>query len=133
MLAKTLKFNNIHDFFALDPDVMTFVSHWAKKSEQDAFDILGKMLGASWPVSDIRAMANQTNTPKKYSDDDKVFLPMTLAINPEIKDWLIKTVGRGSFIGGGEYAAGRSEKIVEMAEMTPQEFMSWMNNASGKQ
>lgn len=85
------------------------------------------MLGTYWTVEDIRNLDKKQKGTSNYANDDTVVLPLTLAVNPQIKEWLVKMVGKGVAIAGGDYAPQQGEQIVELGEMSKEAFINWIS------
>jgi hypothetical protein len=93
-------------------------------------NIWGKMLGTIWTRDQIKQMVSSKETSVVASE---VFIPLAQGINPELIDGLKKTfrVHEGNFIGGGEYRQETGEEIVNLGDLSREEFLRFANQATG--
>lgn len=101
-----------------------FVFHYQEKVEQAQMEKMAKMLGLLWTKEDFGKDSNSS------ANMDKIFIPLSLVINPRLKDeWQIEknlgTAGKGH-VGGGEYMPKKDEQIVSMDQMTPAEYKEFI-------
>ena len=108
--------------------LLRFTAHWLQKREGDAVDLLTRMLGTVWKREDVAKMMDGKSSPP-----DEVFLPLSLAINAELGEQLREMfrVGKGAFIGGGEYLPQVGEQVVELGDMPIEQFKRLAQMASG--
>ena len=88
------------------------------------------MLGITWTQESVNAMVNGK---QKATAPNEIMIPLSLAINGDLFDALKKTfrVTRGKFIGGGEYETTQGENVVELGDLSIDEFLRWANKATG--
>lgn len=102
---------------ALDSDMLSFAYFWLKKTEDDWWDRMAKLLGLLWTSDDMPALRGEGRTSKK---SESVFLPLLLALKPEIKTHLLETLE-------GHDAGVKAD--INLADMPKDEFLSWIKNA----
>ena len=62
-----------------------------------------------------------------YKKDDMVFLPLALALRPELRDMLIKMVGGdGGLAMPRDYQGQRNEVMVDLGKVSHQEFLDFV-------
>lgn len=103
------------DIAALDSDMLSFTYFWLKKVEDDWFDRAAKLLGLLWTSDDLPALRGEGKSRKSQS----VFLPLLLALKPEIKKHL-----EDSLEG---YDAGVKADI-NLADMPKEDFLKWVKD-----
>lgn len=117
-------------FLALvqEPDLLNYTYHYLRKREEDQYQRWGRLLGVIWSRQDVEAMLNSD---KSASAPERVFTPLSLAINPDLRDGLkdMFRVHKGAFVGGGEYHPESQEEIVEMGDMDRDEFLRFASAA----
>lgn len=108
--------------------LLRFTAHWLQKRESDVADLLMKLLGTAWSREDVTKMMETKSAPP-----DDIFLPLALAVNPELGEQLREMfrVGKGAFIGGGEYLPGAGEQVVELGDLPAEDFKRLAQMASG--
>lgn len=90
---------------------------------------LGKLLGTRWTVKEIRHLAanNKPSSNKIWKPDDEIVIPLTIALNNEFMKSLGDLVGSGE-IGGGEYRPGENEQVVELGELSKDDYLQTIRN-----
>lgn len=109
--------------------MLHYTAYWLAKKESDWFERLGHLLGTEWSREQVERLVN----PKQGATvPDKMFLPLSLAINPDLTEWLkqIFKVGQGQHIGGGEYVPGAGESVEELGDLSKDEWMKWIGGAT---
>ena len=103
-----------------------FIWHYQEKVEQAQLEKTAKMLGLLWTKEDFEKTKD-----KSAPNMDRVFIPLSLILNPKLKEeWQIeKNLGTSShqnYVGGGEYKTKKDERILSMDQMTADEFKQFM-------
>ena len=111
--------------------------------EQQNF--LTSILGVVWDKNSLSESMAESKTKTKMVLD-KLFIPLSLAINPDVMDFVQTQFGMGGkagkvsndgvignpFIAGGEYMPKAGEKIMSMDNMTKEDFMSLLGKGERK-
>lgn len=107
-----------------DVEIM-FLYHYQNLLQKEQQEFMSTALGIIWDKKDmIKSMG---------SDDgavDKLFIPLSVAVNPDILDYVKKQFKisdkkskKPAFIGGGEYMPKANEVVSSMEELSKEEFM----------
>lgn len=109
--------------------LLQYTAHWLQKRDGDLMEAVMKLLGTVWTREEVAEMTGK----EKASAPDRVFLPLALGCNPELAEQLkqLFRIGKGPFIGAGEYVPRAGEQVVEMADMPVEEFKRWAEMATG--
>jgi len=117
----------IERFRLMDIEELQFRYFWVKEVERDRMLQLGKMIGATFTAGDIRKWSLQNAGTPDYKKDDMVFLPLALALRPELRDMLIKMVGGdGGLAMPRDYQGQRNEVMVDLGKVSHQEFLDFV-------
>lgn len=119
------------DFVALcrDETMLRFCAHWLRKREDDWFEMLSKLLGVVWNRRDVERMLRRASVAARPDD---VFIPLALGCNPQLSEQLKELfVPKSGPIAGGEYMPEPGEEIVELGDVTPEQFKQWAAMATG--
>ncbi len=111
-------------------ELLEFTAHWLQKRDTDLLDSIAKMIGTVWTRDQV---ARMTEEGASAAAPKELFIPLAAAINPEIIDWLKKTLrvsAAGEFIGGGEYHPAAGEEVVELGDLPREEFMKFATQAT---
>lgn len=94
--------------------------------------MLTRLLGVRWTREDVEGVIGRKDKPAATAPNE-AFIPLALAINPELMGGLEKMfrVSKGGFIGGGEYKTSTGEDVVNLGDLPPEEFLRWANQATG--
>jgi hypothetical protein len=108
--------------------LLRFTAHWLQKREADVSEMVMRLLGTSWSREEVQRMADNKSAPP-----DEVFLPLAMAVNPELGEQLREMfrVGKGAFIGGGEYLPGQGEQVVGLGDLPVDQFKRLAQMATG--
>jgi len=111
-------------------ELLRFTAHWLQKYEDEKHDKVVKLLGVYWTRKEIEEMSKRKD---KATAPMEAFIPLALAINPDLMEGLEKMfrVTKGGFIGGGEYQTNTGEDVVNLGDMAPEDFLKWANQATG--
>jgi hypothetical protein len=110
--------------------LLRFTVHWLQKRDNDLLDAVTKLLGTTWTRTEVEQMVRGGDS---AAAPDRVFLPVTLGCNPQLTEQLkeLFRIGKGSFIGGGEYQPSGGEQVVELGELPVDEFKRLAAMATG--
>lgn len=107
--------------------LLQFTAHWLRKRESELMDWVTRVLGVVWTRDEVRQMGKGGSV-----SSDRVFLPLALGVNAELAEALQSMFGKGgTLVGGGDYKPAPGEEIVELGEMSPDEFKKWAAQATG--
>ena len=90
-------------------------------------EFITQALGVVWDKKDIIEKPNSQKDSK--IDRDKLFIPLSVAINPEIMDFVKKQFNvqgksKGpAYVGGGTYMPKPNEVISPMDDLSKEEFL----------
>lgn len=104
--------------------LLRYTVHWLRKRETDTMDWWMRVLGMVWTREDVEQMG-------KPSADQaaRVFMPLALACNPDLAESLKQMFSRS--IAMGDYQPAPGEQVVELGDMSPEEFKRWAAQATG--
>ena len=121
---------------------LMFAYHWYQKIDNDQWDRLGHQLGTMWSRSELLRMS--AAEPGAREDSDRVFVPLSLVINPDLVDGLLKKAKKNpnqstvageaaSLPSGDGLNTGMSlpagEEVVNMANLPKEEFLNVIKSA----
>jgi hypothetical protein len=114
-----------------------FAFHWLQKTDNDQWDKLGHQLGTMWSRSELLRMS--TEEPGAKEGSDRVFVPLSLVINPDLVDGLLRktkkdqntqspTSAEDPLPSGDRLNTGMAlplgEEVVNMATLPKNEFLN---------
>ena len=109
---------------------LLFLQHYQEliKKEQEEFFI--SSLGIVWDKKSFEEKLEKDNKPI-----EKLFIPLSVAVNPDILDYVkkqfnVSKIGKSTMIGGGEYMPRPGEEIISMGELSKDEFMKLIGRRS---
>jgi len=118
---------DLERFRLMDQEELQFRYFWAKEVERERMLQLGKMVGSTFTAGEIRKWSAQGEGSNDYKKDDMVFLPLALALRPELRDILIKMVGGdGGLAMPRDYQGQRNEVMVDLGKVSHQEFLDFV-------
>jgi len=107
-----------------------YLWHYQNLSDKAQFDELSRLLGVVWDLSKMTAESTDATV---TTDNSKLFIPLTVAINPKILEFVRgKSKPTASVIGGGEFVPAAGEKVVPMSEMPKEQFLAMVGVRSAK-
>jgi hypothetical protein len=117
-------FDQIKEMSAVE---IMYIWHYQNKAEKDRMDELATILGVLWNLNS--AYLKDSKEGADSTPSDKFFMPLSVAINPEILEYVKKRAKNGSLntstlIGGGEFRLPDNAKLKSVADMTKDDFMS---------
>jgi hypothetical protein len=104
---------------------------------------LTNILGIIWNRNTLVQQTSESSGESKPINE--LFIPLSLAINPEVLDFIKTQFGMGkdgvapggevnkAYIGGGEYQPKKGEVIKSMSEMSKEDFMKLLGKKSSNQ
>jgi hypothetical protein len=116
----------LDELVEMGPEMRAFLYYWVQEVERNRFIQLGRTLGTYFQAGDIRRWARlaQGQGYDEFEDSDPISIPLTLALKPELKDWMIKlTSGLGTPQG---YTKGKHEVLVDMGRFTKEEYVDFL-------
>lgn len=129
----------------MDELEIMFIFHHQEMAIYEQQNFLTSILGVVWDKNSlIESMAESKNKTKRALD--KLFIPLALAINPDVMDFVQTQFGMGGkagkvsndgvignpFIAGGEYMPKAGETIMSMDNMNKEDFMSLLGKGERK-
>jgi hypothetical protein len=112
---------------AMAPEELAFLYHYQELHERRQHRFIMDTLGVYWEAADLDTPAATSSGGPR----EKLFLPLSVAINPKILEYVHDQLGRGKtggkdahYIGGGEYKPKAGENITSTAGMSKKEFMN---------
>lgn len=108
--------------------LLRYTAHWLQKRDADVVESAMRLLGTSWSRDDVTKMAETKSAPP-----DNIFLPLALAVNTELGEQLREMfrIGKGAFIGGGEYMPQPGEQVVQLGDLPAEDFKRLAQMATG--
>lgn len=116
----------IEDFRGMDPEELEFIYFWAREAENEKMMALGKLLGTYFLAEEIRSWARPGNGSNLYKDKDKVLLPLSIALRPELKEALVKLVGHMPL--PQDYKKGTKEVVIDLSRVSTEDFKYFMEH-----
>ena len=104
-----------------------FLHHYQELNKNMYEEFITQALGVVWDKKDIIEKPNSQKDSK--IDRDKLFIPLSVAINPEIMDFVKKQFNvqgksKGpAYVGGGTYMPKPNEVISPMDDLSKEEFL----------
>lgn len=108
---------------------LSFVDHYQELQESKFLDRLGFILGVNWDPEQIQALAAAPSGGAGGGESAAgIFIPLSVAINPQIVEYIKKNAGRvgsqSNYIAGGEYAPAANEQVRSTSELSKDEFLA---------
>lgn len=115
------------DIQKMDAIKIQFLYHYQNLVQTEWMEFITNSLGLIW---DRKTFTERIVDTSKKSID-KLFIPLSLAINPDLLDYVRDQfkVGKhhghqNSVIGGGEYVPRPNEIVTPMSELSKEEFLA---------
>ncbi len=109
-----------------------FIFHYQELAIAKQEDFFTNALGVLWDAKSLRAQQSGKIAKVK----EKLFIPLSLAVNPDLLDFVYKQFGISSgqagpdgstsgqaYIGGGSYRPKSGEVVKSMSDMSKNEFL----------
>lgn len=128
------------DIRQMSTSEITFLYHYQRLVVQEQQQFLVSTLGVVWDresVSQVSAESGSNSTPA--APLTKLFIPLSLAINPDVADFVKSqfgvsgaSPGKAPYIAGGDYIPKSNENIVSMGELSRDEFLEMIGRKPKK-
>ena len=112
----------------MDPEELQFRYFWIKEVERERMLQVSKQLGTAFTAGEIRNWAKQGAGGGQYRKNDLVWLPLTLALRPDLREMLLKLVGGDGLAMPKGYRAKKNEVMVDLGQVTHQEFLDFVQH-----
>lgn len=109
----------------MDPELRAFLFFWVRELQDDRMTALNRFLGVNFTAGEIRQWAAKIDTKGAYKDSDNVFVPLSIAIRPELREGLVKLVGGVRLPDG--YVKKPHEVVVDLGQVSTQDFIDFVN------
>ena len=133
------------DIRKMDELEILFIFHHQELAIYEQQDFLTNVLGVVWDKNNLVESLKETKT-KTRKALEKIFIPLSLAINPDVMDFVQAQFGLGGkagkvssdgvignpFIAGGEYMPKPGDVIMSMDHMSKEDFMSLIGKGEKK-
>jgi hypothetical protein len=125
-------FNEIREMNSLE---VLYLYHYQELSLKEQQGFLTNTLGVVWDKS---IFTEQVTTSTDSKPVNEIFIPLSLAINPNVMEFVKAQFGMGPsgkggktpMIAGGEYSPKANEVISSMAELSKEDFLKMMGKGS---
>jgi hypothetical protein len=119
----------------MDSLEVLYLYHYQELSLKEQQGFLTNALGVVWDKS---IFTEQISTDKSSKPTNEIFIPLSLAINPNVMDFVKAQFGMGPsgkggkapMIAGGEYSPKSGEVITSMADLSKEDFLKMMGKGS---
>lgn len=115
---------------------LLFLNHYQTMVQTEQQEFITTALGLVWEKKDFTTKVVDTGGGKNKSIE-KLFIPLSVATNPDILDFVRKEFGlQGGaktavpLIGGGDYLPKPNEVITSMGDLSKDEFMRLIGRKS---
>ena len=114
-----------------------FIHHYQNRTDEERQNFLNTVLGVVWSAEEFieKPQPAGARPPVDTGPPDKMFIPLSMAINPELVQRVKESLGLAkggnagkSVIGGGDYMPKENEVIHSMADMSKAEFKRMMGS-----
>jgi hypothetical protein len=118
---------------------LLFAYHWLSKVEEDTWERLTSNLGTIWDKETLLTL--QQKVSGSHVGGDKVFVPLSLVMNPELPDALLGKKNSANSAPQGETPSSSSDglhtemampegdEVVNMGELPKNEFFGLVAHA----
>lgn len=115
---------------------LLFLHHYQEMVKNEQQEFIVNALGVVW---DKESLVSKLNVGTENKPIEKLFIPLSVAVNPDILDYVRKQFNVNSkkpsgpvFIGGGEYMPRPGEEVRSMGDLSKDEFMRLIGRRSKK-
>jgi hypothetical protein len=122
-----------------DLEIM-FLYHYQELAIKEQQQYLSSILGVVWDKATlVKQMTAGGDDSAKKESLNKLFIPLALAVNPEVLDFVKSQFGMATgsnegttstYIAGGEYVPKKNEVIRPMSDLSKEEFMKLLGRKS---
>lgn len=111
------------DIKAMDPTEVNYLWHYQNYVEKQRFNELASMLGVLWDLDDFKASSTKEASADEPASN-KMFIPLSIVINPKIMEMIQKKSGTDSQIGGSDFKPPEENaKVIPMADLSKEDFL----------
>jgi len=119
------------DIQLMTADELLFLNHYQEVQLKEQQKFLTDILGV---VFDAKTFEDRSEFEGRSKDT--VLIPLSMAINPKILEWAKEHFGKGTekvpHIAGGTYQPAEGEQVKSMADMSKEDFLQMIGQATGK-
>ena len=124
------------DLNSWSAEQLYFIYHYQELQIRQQQEFFSSSMGIMWDKNQMIAMAANSEGDSTGKKPDKVFVPLSAAINPQIIDFVRGLFGLGgkssdgpsgesnNYIAGGDYIPKANEKIVSMSKLSKRDFLA---------
>lgn len=121
-----------------DIEIM-FLYHYQELAIKEQQQYLTSILGVVWDKATLMKQMTPSSEGDAKQSSDELFIPLSLAVNPEVLDFVKSQFGlakggsdanKAPYIGGGDYVPKKNEVIRSMSELSKEEFMKLLGRKS---
>ena len=125
---------------------LMFLYHYQELAIKEQQQYLTNILGVIWDKKTLMEQSVAEQGPEGSKPVEELFIPLSLAINPEVLDFVkgqfgIRKDGKSNkgkdntgskvpFVGGGDYIPKKNEVITSMGDMSKEDFMKLIGRKS---
>lgn len=112
----------------MDSTEILFLLHYQNLAQKEQQEFISSALGIVWNKKDMVEHVNESGN-SSSKPLEKLFIPLSVAVNPDILDYVKKQFKvsdkkRGPvFIGGGEYMPKGNEVVNSMEDLSKEDFL----------
>lgn len=110
---------------------LLFLKHYQEVIKKEQEEFLVSSLGIVWDKKSFEDKMDKGDKPI-----EKLFIPLSVAVNPEVLDYVRKQfkLGKGGgkppLIGGGDYIPKQGEEVVSMGDLSKEDFLRLIGRRS---
>jgi len=111
----------------MDTTQIQFLHHYQDLVQNEWQQFITNALGLVWDRKTFMDRVVDTDSNKEPLE--KIFIPLSLAINPDLLDYVksqFKITGKGSLIAGGDYKVKPNEVVKPMSELSKTDFLKML-------
>jgi hypothetical protein len=111
----------------MDSTEILFLLHYQNLAQKEQQEFISSALGIVWNKKDMVENENSSSSPSKPLE--KLFIPLSVAVNPDILDYVKKQFKVSDkkkcpvYIGGGEYMPRGNEVVNSMEDLSKEDFL----------
>lgn len=123
------------EIFAMSLEDILFIDYYQELQSRNQIIDIAQMLGVRWTPEELRRMAEgDKNSSVETGSEGPVFIPLALAINPQLSEFLAKK-GKASaqaYLGGGSESLSKGSKVQSMGIFDKEKFLGMVNGIGGR-
>lgn len=109
---------------AMPQVVRSFLYFWCREIERERNQEFGRLLGAHFTAGEVRRWQTGSGDKGTYADEDVLFIPLSLAMKPELREGLTRMVGGVRL--PTDYKKAANEVVVDMGQVSPEAFKEFV-------